>query len=128
VIWLYAKGGGKNATHAWIAETNSIGELSYIVLQVYEQTLRAQFRAIPNTASFVFALKYTQLPASGFHCRLPHRPRLLPGATGHMELSGDSLDRFQRLIREIASLRKAVKSPSSNRRKGKANVGEEADE
>src|SRR6266481_2683242 len=71
VIWMYSKGGGKYGAHLLVLQTSSISQLSFMALQVYEQTFRGQFRAIPNITCCVFAFQYVHLPAMGFLCCVP---------------------------------------------------------
>ena len=125
VIWMYSKGGGKYGAHSLVLQTPSIGQLSFMALQVYEQTFCGQFRAFPNITRCVFAFQYVHPPAVGFLCRVAQKPRHLDGETGPMEICSESLNRFQTLSKNSESIGMAMRSLNQPRRRGGGQVATE---
>src|SRR5260370_14155158 len=71
VITMYSRSGGKQGNHGWIASTNSIMGISYVIVQLYWHD---QQENLPNYSSFS---KLSHL--SGAYQSHPHQPfPLLP--------------------------------------------------
>ncbi|KAJ7843406.1 hypothetical protein B0H14DRAFT_2359048, partial [Mycena olivaceomarginata] len=66
VITMYSKNGGKAGTHSWVATTNSIGSLSFIVAQVYEHEFRSHFRTIHQADALLGTIRFEHLPVGSF--------------------------------------------------------------
>jgi hypothetical protein len=48
---MYSKTGGKNGKHAAITQSSNISAVSYIGLQLFENVINRQFRAIPEATA-----------------------------------------------------------------------------
>ncbi|KAF8582855.1 hypothetical protein K439DRAFT_123615 [Ramaria rubella] len=109
-----------NSTHAWIADTNNLGRLSYLVLQVYDHLLHRQFRVIPQylRVNVLSAVQFVHINAQAWLCRLPERPEFPRGSTQPMQISQASLNRIQELIRHCDSLVSAYKTLTGRKKKG----------
>jgi hypothetical protein len=66
VLTMYEKGGRKIGQHSWTKECRNIGLLSYIVVQVWRQSLgqRCQFKTVHGPSSHIS--KITGSSPSGF--------------------------------------------------------------
>ena len=71
VITLYCRRGGKVAVHAWKPETSNIGEVSYLVMQVYEPLLHTKFRAVHHRVAALQTVTFSHLPSDHFLRTLP---------------------------------------------------------
>ncbi|KAF8585851.1 hypothetical protein K439DRAFT_1342518, partial [Ramaria rubella] len=92
VMYMYSKSGGKYTTHTWVKDSDNLGQLSYLNLQVYEQFFHAQFRAVPSHLREMYAVKFVHSPAQNWLCHLPQFPHLLRGLTEAIELVPESLE------------------------------------
>jgi hypothetical protein len=63
---MYSKNGGKAGTHSWVATTDSIGSLSFIVAQVYEHEFRRHFRTIHQADALLGTIRFAHLPVGSF--------------------------------------------------------------
>jgi hypothetical protein len=73
VLTLYEKGGGKVARHASVGECRNIGLLSYVVVQLWRQSLgqRTLFKSIHGASSHLALPRYAHLPSASFLYALP---------------------------------------------------------
>jgi hypothetical protein len=73
VLTMYEKGGGKYGRHSWTKECRNIGMLSYIVVQVWRQSLgqRCQFKTVHGPSSHLALPRFAHIPSSSFLCTLP---------------------------------------------------------
>lgn len=73
VLTLYARGGGKVAKHGWVAEAVSIGAVSYIPIQVWQQVpQRRHFCPVWHEKTQHLALpRFNHLPSSRFLLHIP---------------------------------------------------------
>ena len=114
VLALYSKEPGAGSKHAWQALTNSIGAISYLVVQMYEATAPSrtnQFRSglnsqIPTRAERAFL----HVLATQFLCQL--QDPLILAAPGKLALSEKDLLVFRKVAGTLAlcdSLAEAIK-------------------
>ena len=67
VITTYCRSGGKSGVHVWHESIDSIGLLSYLVIQVYEQVLSLnQFRAVYQRVVSLQTFSYLHTPSDRF--------------------------------------------------------------
>ena len=73
VLTMYEKGGGKVARHAWVGESRNIGLLSYMVVQLWRQSLgqRCLFKAIHGPSSHLALPRFAHIPSTLFLYALP---------------------------------------------------------
>ena len=73
VLTMYEKGGGRAARHAWIGECQNIGIISYIVVQLWRQSLgqRYLFKAIHGPSSHLALPRFAHIPSTSFLYALP---------------------------------------------------------
>jgi hypothetical protein len=84
VLALYSKEAGAGSRHAWQALTNSIGAISYLVVQTYEAPASGrtnQFRSLLNSQVTTRAERaFLHIPATQFLCQLQDLPiSMTPG-------------------------------------------------
>ena len=70
---MYEKGGGKAARHAWTGECRNIGLISYMVVQLWRQSLgqRCLFKAIHGPSSHLALPRFAHIPSAAFLYTLP---------------------------------------------------------
>lgn len=94
---LYSACTGNN--HAWQESTNSIGAISYLVVQAYEALSSGrgnQFRSLLSSLVKTRADRgFLHIPGTQFLCRLQHTP--VPIAAGKLALSETDFLVFQKL-------------------------------
>lgn len=109
------------AKHGWVSETSSIGAVSYIPVQVWQQVPRQrQFRAVWYKDTVHLALpRFNHLPASKFlHLVPPQAIQILPN--GLLELSQPVYDSvFSKYLPQTASITIAVNNLVATLRKRK---------
>ncbi|KAJ6536796.1 hypothetical protein B0H10DRAFT_1667697, partial [Mycena sp. CBHHK59/15] len=66
VLSMYSKNGGKAGAHSWAPTCESIGSLSYIVVQVYEHSFRRQFKITHRRDAALGTVRFSHLPANSF--------------------------------------------------------------
>ena len=73
VLTMYEKGGGKVARHAWTGECHNIGLLSYLVVQLWRQSLgqRCLFKAIHGASSHLALPRFAHIPSAAFLYAIP---------------------------------------------------------
>ncbi|KAI9438716.1 hypothetical protein H4582DRAFT_2146243 [Lactarius indigo] len=73
VLTMYEKGGGKAARHAWVGECRNIGLISYMVVQLWRQSLgqRCLFKAIHGPSSHLALPRFAHIPSTSFLYALP---------------------------------------------------------
>ena len=80
VLALYSKEAGAGSKHAWQQSTNSIGAISYLVVQAYEAPApnrNNSFRSLLNSQNTTQADRaFLHVPATHFLCRLQDPPTL----------------------------------------------------
>lgn len=70
---MYEKGGGKYGQHSWTKECHNIGILSYIVMQVWHQSLGqlCQFKMVHGPSSHSVLPCFVHIPSTSFLYTLP---------------------------------------------------------
>ncbi|KAN0134777.1 hypothetical protein V8E53_007562 [Lactarius tabidus] len=73
VLTMYEKGGGRVARHAWIGECRNIGIISYMVVQLWRQSLGQQclFKAIHGPSSHLALPRFAHIFSASFLYTLP---------------------------------------------------------
>ncbi|KAF7335957.1 hypothetical protein MSAN_02309100 [Mycena sanguinolenta] len=118
---MYSKSGGKAGTHSWIATTDTIGSLSFLVAQVYEHEFRRRFRTIHRADALLGTIRFAHLPVGSFLALLP-KDEAVKSFPTHIEIGARAYKIFDDLVAEKEQLSKAVASLNTVRRKGKANI------
>ncbi|KAF9646213.1 hypothetical protein BDM02DRAFT_3189012 [Thelephora ganbajun] len=114
VLALYSKEAGAGINHAWQQSTNSIGAISYLIVQAYEAPTSGRtnsFRSVLNSQVAMWADRaFLHVPVTQFLCKLQDPPTsTMPGK---LTLSGKDWLVFQKMagsssLRE--NLAKAIK-------------------
>ena len=70
---MYKKGGGRVARHAWVGECRNIGLVSYMIVQLWRQSLgqRCLFKAIRGASSHLALPRFAHIPSTSFLYVLP---------------------------------------------------------
>ncbi|KAJ7144433.1 hypothetical protein C8R44DRAFT_601320, partial [Mycena epipterygia] len=71
VITMYSKNGGKAGAHAWVASCETIGSLSYMVVQLYQQQNRRHFKFTHRSYAAFGTLLFAHLRSNSFLAILP---------------------------------------------------------
>ncbi|KAJ6484572.1 hypothetical protein DFH09DRAFT_949266, partial [Mycena vulgaris] len=121
VITMYSKNGGKAGAHSWTPTGESIGALSFVILQVYEHEYRRHFRIIPHRAAALGTIRFEHLPANSFLALLP-KDEGVKTFHNHVEIGVRAHKIFEELVSEKELLAKAVLSLNTVRRKVKVNM------
>src|SRR5258705_13866905 len=93
VLVMYSQGSGKGGCHVWQHDTQNIGAVSNLVMQVYEYAHHRTFRGVHTRNASLQVFTYALLPLHGFLCILPGIPSLT--ADGHtLSLDEDAFQIF----------------------------------
>ena len=107
-------------------ETESVGKLSYLVLQVYEHIFQGKFQVVPQQMSKLYAIQFLHILPHSWLCCLPQPPPSSCGPTEPIELDVASLDQFNKLLGSLNDIWKAVQSLSVvHQRRGTGEMGAE---
>ena len=73
VLTMYEKGGGKFGRHSWTKECRNIGLLSYMVVQVWRQSVgqRCQFKTVHGPSSHLALPRFAHIPSTSFLSAIP---------------------------------------------------------
>lgn len=74
VLSIYSKSGGKNGKHAYTPQAENISGVSYMSVQVFEQSSGVLFNSIPRSLRWLGAHKFAHLPSTMFLRVLDHTP------------------------------------------------------
>ena len=118
---MYSKNGGKAGTHSWVATTDTVGNLSFVMAQVYEHEFCRWFKTIHQADSLLGAVQFAHLLVSSFLVLLP-KDEAVKSFVAHQEIGVRAHKIFDDLVAEKEQLSKAVVSPNTVCRKGKANI------
>ncbi|KAJ7178444.1 hypothetical protein C8R43DRAFT_1117832 [Mycena crocata] len=121
VISMYSKNGGKAGTHSWVPTCETIGGLSFILVQVYEHEYRKRFKIIHDRHSALGTVHFSHLPSGSFLALLP-KEEGVKTTHNHVEMGPRGQAIFEELKNESAALAKAVASLNTVRRKGQSNI------
>ncbi|KAK6992640.1 hypothetical protein R3P38DRAFT_3430332 [Favolaschia claudopus] len=126
VVTMYSKNGGKAGAHSWVPTCESIGALSYILVQLYQHSYRRQFKFQDRNYRELGTLRFTHLPSNSFLFLLPQgdlkNAEPIAEFRDHLEIGRKAYAVFEELDAERELLAKAVASLNTVRRKGKPNV------
>ncbi|KAJ7176665.1 hypothetical protein C8R46DRAFT_889360 [Mycena filopes] len=122
VITMYSKNGGKAGAHAWVPTCDTIGSLSYLVVQLYQHSYRRQFKFTDRNYPALGTLRFAHLPSSSFLSILPqgNDTEAIKTYRDHVEIGVRAQKIFEELRMEKEMLGKAVASLNTVQRKGKA--------
>jgi hypothetical protein len=121
---MYSKNGGKAGAHSWVPTCDTIGSLSYLVVQLYQHSYRRQFKFSNRNYAALGTLRFAHLPSNSFLFLLPQDKdaESVNNFRDHVEIGQRAQRIFEELVAEKEKLAKAVASLNTVRRKGKANV------
>lgn len=121
---MYSKNGGKAGAHSWVSTCDTIGSLSYLLVQLYQHSYRRQFKFSNCNYAALGTLRFAHLPSNSFLFLLPQDQDAdsVNNFRDHVEIGQRAQRIFEELIAEKEMLAKAVASLNTVRRKGKANV------
>ncbi|KAJ7757929.1 hypothetical protein B0H16DRAFT_1822598 [Mycena metata] len=122
VITLYSKNGGKAGAHSWVASSDTVGSLSYLLVQAYQHLYCRQFKFTHRNYAALGTLRFAHLPANSFLAFLPTNDEPVKEFRDHVEIGPHGQKIFDELFMEREVLGKAVASLNTVRRKGKANI------
>ncbi|KAK7028426.1 hypothetical protein R3P38DRAFT_2525719, partial [Favolaschia claudopus] len=124
VITMYSKNGGKAGSHSWVTVSDSIGSLSYLVVQLYQHSYRRQFKVTNRNYTAMGTLRFSHLPSNSFLALLPQGGLSEPVVEyrDHVEIGQAGQRTYEELDAETPLLAKAVAALNTIRRKGKADV------
>ncbi|KAK7013894.1 hypothetical protein R3P38DRAFT_3322441 [Favolaschia claudopus] len=124
VITMYSKNGGKAGSHSWVTVTDSIGSLSYLVVQLYQHSYRRQFKITNRNYTTLGTLHFSHLPSNSFLALLPQgsSSERVVEYRDHVEIGQAEQRIYEELDAETPFLAKAVAALNTVRRKGKADV------
>ncbi|KAJ6471521.1 hypothetical protein C8R45DRAFT_1165330 [Mycena sanguinolenta] len=122
VITMYSKNGGKAGAHSWAPTCDTIGALSYLLVQLYQHSYGRQFKYTNRNYAALGTLRFAHLPWNSFLFLLPQAGGAVANFQNQVEIDQTAQRIFAELIAEKEPLAKAVASLNTVRRKGKANV------
>ncbi|KAJ7473063.1 hypothetical protein B0H11DRAFT_2282601 [Mycena galericulata] len=124
VITMYSKNGGKAGAHSWVPTYDTIGSLSYLVVQLHQHSYRRQFKFIDRNDAVLGMLRFAHLPPNSFLSLVPLDDDLetVKEFRDHVEVSLRAQMMFEELSAEWEVLAKTVASLNMVRRKGMPNV------
>lgn len=116
---MYAKGAGKGGNHSWVSSAESIGSLSYLVVQLYEHVNQRTFQSTHRQYRSMALSRIAHIPSNSFLVAVP---------TDSVKIAGDcvivtqeTLTEFKELVAEKEGIVKAVTSLNTVHRKGQKN-------
>ena len=105
---------GRNGKYAGSTESNSIGAVSSVLLQIFEHMIRDQFREIPRKLSLLQAKYFTLLKTTRYLLTLKDDPTTF-AVGSNLKLSPHDFAVFQKLKAGTNSISAAVKSLNSRK-------------
>ncbi|KAJ6609547.1 hypothetical protein B0H10DRAFT_1813588, partial [Mycena sp. CBHHK59/15] len=121
VITMYSRSGGKTGAHSWTPACESIGALSYILVQTYQHSHWRQFKITPVRRG-LGTIRFAHLPSNSFLVLVPPEDEAVKIFRAHIEIGVRAHGIFEQLAAEKEVLAKSVASLNTVRRKGKSNV------
>jgi hypothetical protein len=61
--YTYTKSGGKNSKHGWVPEVSGAA-VSYTPVQIFENLIGHQFRAVPQVLTWLQVKQFALMPSS----------------------------------------------------------------
>lgn len=127
MITYYSKSSGKGSNHAWIPSISSIGQPSYIVVQLYDQFgTQNRFKATLTLSS---TNAYEHIKPGAFLRLLGSSLVSAPGsAAGHLQMSSDQdFANWQGIRRNLPAVLAASKKLTARKKKGEVDNEEDED-
>jgi hypothetical protein len=119
---MYSKSGGIAGAHSEVPTCDSIGSLSYLVVQVYQHSFRRQFRLIHRGHETLGTFHFAHLPSNFILAVIPIKDALIKGFRDHVEIGVHAQKLFDHLFTEKEGLATAIASLDTVRRRGKSNI------
>ncbi len=123
---MYSKGGGKAGAHSWVSSAESIGSLSYIVVQLFEPAYRRLFQSIHQKYSSMAVSRFAHLPSNSFLVTVAEDA--VKTTKDQLEISLPALTVFKELSDEKEKLVEAVARLNTVRGRGNIVEMEEEEE
>lgn len=122
------RSGGKAGFHASQQEVKSIGQVSYVIVQLYEHAFNRRFRAIRQDLAHLQTFRFLHTSADNLLLRLPAQCTLSSDQRT-LEIDASGCDIFSTLTnpRVLASVIEAVKLLASARRRAEQRDGGDTD-
>ncbi|ETW76725.1 hypothetical protein HETIRDRAFT_328623, partial [Heterobasidion irregulare TC 32-1] len=118
VISIYSQGRGKLGAHGWQQSSTNIGAISYLSMQLYEQSYSATFQAVHTRLALLQAFTYKHLMPDSFLCLMPGSS--VPDSNNcHLQLDNIALTTYNNLNKHSRSLGIAVQDLQKLRHRGK---------
>lgn len=119
---MYSRNGGKTAGHSWVSRAESIGTLSYMVVQLFEQStsIRRTFQRIHRKFASMGLSKFAHLPSNSFLTTVATKSLKIV-SDDRVNVTIETLKIFEELAGEKENLIKAVTRLNTVRGKGKGN-------
>lgn len=119
VIAIYSRTGARYRSNAWVPEATSIGQVSYVTVQLYEHHRGSIFCTILRSRSHLRVKSFAHLRPPGFLCSLPIMAVIRPdGNSADLALPSYNiwleLEACASLIPSLVSALKKRKSSESN--------------
>lgn len=89
---MYERGGGKTAYHSWISESDSVGSVSYLPIQVWQHHRQRMFRVSCGPTMRLNVPRYAHLPAAAFLHYIPTQSIRLVNNGDFIELAAKFFD------------------------------------
>jgi hypothetical protein len=120
---MYARSSGQYGTHGWQARCVSVGRLSYIAVQVYDQLHQRRFRSVFGLRGRYDLVTFALLPATGI-LHVLDQPVSLVGGDRNLDIHEQDYATFRELRSHVLRIQPALLA-AAKRTKGK---GGETDE
>jgi hypothetical protein len=118
VLAFYSQGGGKSPGHSWQSTSRTIGAVSYLAVQTYEQFHHTVFRAVHHAVAALQVFTFIHLPSDYFLSLLPGSVSLSADRRS-LEVDASGLAVFRGLQAGSRVLVAACKELQQARRKGR---------
>ncbi|KAG5640515.1 hypothetical protein DXG03_008231 [Asterophora parasitica] len=115
LLSIYAKAAGKAGKHAWVSHTSNIAAVSYLPVQLFENMLGSQFRAI-HTGQKLHVKRFHLSPSSAFLSVVDVAPTTTEN--GGLKVSQQDWQFFCQLKARIDGIVKAVKLLNRRKKSG----------
>ncbi|KAJ7140957.1 hypothetical protein C8R44DRAFT_531776, partial [Mycena epipterygia] len=87
VITMYCENGGKAGAHSWVPTCDTIGSLSYMVVQLYQHSHKRQFKFSHCNYAALGTLRFAHLPSNSFLVVLPqNNSEAVKDSRSHLEV------------------------------------------
>ncbi|KAJ7219935.1 hypothetical protein GGX14DRAFT_354926, partial [Mycena pura] len=119
VITMYARGGGKAGAHSILPSCDNIGTPSYLLVQIFEQNYRRQFRQTRQKDMQLGIKRFAHIPSASFLAQISD-----PNGTNikvfsiNIDIGPAAYEIFQALHNEREKIGSAVATLNTVRRTG----------